>query len=457
MLPTLAAAQIAGFVISADERIRAIRIAERDEFLMRTASVARLLDTTPSVDHREIVEGMASANIRFWLSDKQPTDASEFRREALARLSDESALPNRANASSGSRGRSIESHWEPASGWHPPPPGDWGLPPSTRAIQVDSRFGTGVVVPTSQGQWLRGAFSKPRYGQIWKSQSLLAISLTAALLSAIALSIGHRIARPVRRLSAAAEALGRGETVDCLPEEGPEDIRRMTAAFNVMQDRLQRFLSDRTVMLAAIGHDLRTPVTSLRLRAEFIEDPDERGRFLATLDDMQSMIESTLSFASEQATGETARLVDVAALAESICHDLTELGREVVFEETERVPYRCRPSALRRAIGNLVENAIRYGGRARIRVTAGVDGVRIVVEDDGPGIPDDDMERVFMPFIRLEASRSRETGGAGLGLAIARTIARSHGGDVILENRTGGGLRATIRLPAIEAAAPGSR
>lgn len=449
LLPALVLAQVAGFIISSDERIRAIRVAARDEFLTRMGSISRLIESTPVSNHQEIVDGMTSVGMRFWLSDAPPANAKTFRQEAFKRLENTVTITPDGEAPLGTFEANITDSQKLTGEWGVLPPGVWGLSETARAIEMDSRYGTSVVVEISQKRWLNGVFAKPYYGQIWQAQSMLSITLTVTLLSAIVILIARRIARPMRKLSSAAEALGRGEEVEHLPEEGPEDIRRMAAAFNVMQDRLRRFLSDRTAMLAAIGHDLRTPITSLRLRAEFIKDEDERDKFLATLDEMQSITEVTLSFARQQATGEPTRMVDVTALTESICEDLADLGRDVHFTDTDRTPYRCRPSALRRAIRNLIENAVRYGERARVSVAHQSEELCIIVEDDGPGIPEAEIERAFKPFVRLETSRSRETGGTGLGLSIARTIARSHGGDVVLTNCRTGGLTATVHLPAI--------
>ena len=268
------------------------------------------------------------------------------------------------------------------------------------------------------------------------------------MLSVFGIIIARGMARPMRRLAVAAEALGRGEAVAPLPEAGPDDIRQTAEAFNRMQERLQRFVEDRTRMLAAIGHDLRTPITSLRLRAEFVADEETREKMLATMDEMQRMTEATLAFAREEATAEDTRTVDLSALVESLCDDLAELGQDVTFLDGPKIGYRCRPDALRRAVRNLVENAVRYGERARVSVARADDAIEIMVEDDGPGIPDGAVERVFAPFFRLENSRNRETGGVGLGLSIARTIVRHHGGDIVLANQTKG-LRATISLPRV--------
>lgn len=450
LLPVLAAAQVAGFVILADERIWAIRAAARDEFLTRMASVARLIGTTPAADHQEIIEGMAAVGIRFWLSEGPPADIAAFRREAWQRLDRTLPVTEGGQRPLGSFEANRQGAQALSGSWSTPPAGDWSLPREARFADLDSRFGVAVAAEVVPGRWLNGAFAKPYYGQIWRSQSIVAISLTALLLSSLAVLMARRITRPIRRLSAAAESLGRGEDVAPLPEEGPDDVRRLTAVFNVMQDRLKRFVSDRTTMLAAIGHDLRTPITSLRLRAEFVPDPVERQKLLSTLDDMQNMVEATLSFARDQAAGEPTRLVDVTALAEMISEDLSDLGHDVTFAAGPRIAYRCRPTALGRAIRNLVENAIRYGERARVSVAVDAAGLRIVVDDDGPGLAARDIDEVFKPFVRLETSRNRETGGTGLGLSIARTIARSHGGDVHLTNRPGGGLSAAIQLPTPE-------
>jgi len=198
-------------------------------------------------------------------------------------------------------------------------------------------------------------------------------------------------------------------------------------------------------MVAAISHDLRTPITSMRLRAEFIDDEETRTKMISTLDEMKAMAESTLAFAREEAVTEETRAIDINALLGSLCADLSEIGWKVGFREGERAVWRCRPDALRRAFRNVIENAVRYGGEARVGFAMSPEGLEVTVEDDGPGIPPDQRERVFDPFVRLEDSRNRGTGGAGLGLSIARSIVRSHGGEVALAE--GAPFRVRVTLP----------
>jgi signal transduction histidine kinase len=183
------------------------------------------------------------------------------------------------------------------------------------------------------------------------------------------------------------------------------------------------------------------------VRAELIDEAETRGKILATLDEMQHMTEATLAFVRAEATQEDTRLIDLTALVESLCDDLSDTGRDVTFSGPGKTPYRCRSVSLKRALSNLVENAVTYGRRARVTLTEAQNALCITIDDDGPGITVPDMERVFEPFVRLETSRSRETGGVGLGMAIARSIVRWHGGDITLENRPEGGLRVLVHLP----------
>jgi hypothetical protein len=261
-----------------------------------------------------------------------------------------------------------------------------------------------------------------------------------------------RLMRPVRLLAAAADRLGRDVNAPPLEETGPVEVRTAAHAFNEMAARIRRFVADRTQMLAAIGHDLRTPITRLRLRAEFMDDDEQRRKMLADLDEMEQMIAATLAFARDDAAAEPASPIDIAALCRTVADEAAdarpELAEAISYSGPERLVVRARPVALKRAMANLVTNALAYGGAARLTLSPPEGGaVRLAVEDDGPGIPASEMENVFAPFRRLEGSRNRETGGTGLGLTITRNILRAHGGDVTLRNRPGGGLTAVASLP----------
>jgi len=206
-------------------------------------------------------------------------------------------------------------------------------------------------------------------------------------------------------------------------------------------------VENRTRLLAAISHDLRTPLTLLRLRAEGVESAEERERMLATIAEMDAMIGATLAYARDEAAAEPRRRSDLTALLGSLVDDLAEAGLPVALAPAEPLVLDCQPAALRRALVNLLDNAVKYGGRAEVSIRAAGGRAEILVEDAGPGLPEAELARVFQPFYRVEASRSRETGGIGLGLAIAAGIVEAHGGEIALENRPEGGLRARVTLP----------
>jgi signal transduction histidine kinase len=271
---------------------------------------------------------------------------------------------------------------------------------------------------------------------------VLAVVLIVAVLAA------RRFAAPVRRLADAADRLGQDLDAPPLPEgQGPRELRAAARAFNRMQERLKSFVADRTRMLAAISHDLRTSLTRLRLRMELIEDDEVRGKAQHDLEEMQAMLEATLAFARDDAKGEPRVALDLAGLVQTACDAFADAGHETTYIGPEHLRLHGRQMALRRLLDNLIDNAVKYGGSAEVTLRADGDVVEIDIADRGPGIPEAEREKVFEPFYRLEASRSRETGGSGLGLAVARGIARAHGGDVTLRDRAGGGLVATIRLP----------
>lgn len=282
-------------------------------------------------------------------------------------------------------------------------------------------------------------------------QNILRITISAILIGFIAFFLARRMTRSWAVLAQAADRVGRGDYPEPVPENGPIEIRRAAKAFNRMTARLKRFVEDRTRMLAAISHDLRTPITSLRLRAEFVEDAENRSRIIETLNEMEQMVEAAMTFAREETANEATRKIDIAALIEAAVEDLAETGRPIRFlGDGEPRVYPCRPLSIKRALGNLISNALTFGDQVEVLLKPADDGgIWIEVSDDGPGIPSDQRDQVFEPFFRLESSRNRETGGIGLGLAIARTAIRAHGGEIYLEDAPSGGLLARIYLPPI--------
>lgn len=314
----------------------------------------------------------------------------------------------------------------------------------THALALD------VEVQLPNGRWLRSRHWPTMVPAHWSrvlSFSLLVGMLPTAL---IALLFGRRIMRPLRLLTEASKRVSRGERVILPAPDGLSGVREITRAFNDMQESLARFVNGRTQMFAAIGHDLRTPLTSLRIRAELIDDGELRDAMVKTLDDMSVMVEGALQFARDDALQEPTQDVRFDELIQEIVDQQTIQGRAVRCE-TRPDPglfYRCRPVHLKRGLSNIIDNAARYG-EVGIRVVADKSGhtLRIEVDDKGPGIDPEHLERVFEPFTRLDSARSADTGGLGLGLAIARSCIRAHGGDVTLHNRAEGGLRAVIELP----------
>jgi signal transduction histidine kinase len=299
----------------------------------------------------------------------------------------------------------------------------------------------------SDGSWLNFGFPLPPLQPFWETRIFLLILATTLIALAISVWAVRRASAPLSVFTSAADRLGLDMNAPPLTERGPREVRQAAHAFNDMQRRLQRFVRDRIQMLAAISHDLRTPITRLKLRAELIEDEEQQRKMLADLDEMEAMIAATLAFARDEFAQEPRAALDLAALLQTICDEAADAGVAASYDGPSRFAFNGRPTALKRAFTNLVENAVKYGGGARVALTAVGASVTVTVDDGGPGIAEAELDRVFDPFYRIESSRSRETGGVGLGLAVVRSVVRGHGGDITLANRPEGGLGATVVLP----------
>jgi signal transduction histidine kinase len=476
LLLALVVAQITSLAILHDDRRLAFIFVAQQEVMSRTASVVRLLAKTEPALHQTIVDAASSRRLRFQLTDKAAigpeAETEGFDRFLQRRLAaeldgeigevraavfddddgDDNEGDEEGEAKNAEKRNSRNPFWTTNDQrrfreWRHHSRGEMRFSRKFRGRHhARPRLGMTISIATKgtgkgpgngnggnpQTSWLNVYSGVPQTSPAVAIPSIITIAIMAVLLVIIVILMVRRVTRPLAQLASNAERFGRGEDVGVLAEQGPADIRKATHAFNEMQERLTRFVQDRTRMLAAITHDLRTPITSLRIRAEMIEDEEMQEKILETLAEMQSLTEAALNFAREEALDEETRTVDLIALVDSLCQDLAALGQAVEFTngDLERLPHACHPLALKRALRNVIENAVRYGDKAEVGVSLRDQEVCIRITDSGPGIAVEDQERIFEPFVRLEESRSRETGGIGLGLAIARTIIRSHGGDI---------------------------
>jgi len=308
-------------------------------------------------------------------------------------------------------------------------------------------FDVNIGLPNGERVVFRTAAPQP--GPPLPRQIFLQLAVLTMVLAVVLYVMTRSITRPLSALASAADKIGRGATVAPLAEIGASELRDATRAFNTMQDRLKRYLDSRTRVLAAMSHDLRTPLTRLRLRVELIEDASLRERFTADLDHMTEMVSGALSMFRDLNDTEASTPVDVDELLQTLQQEFAELHASVSISGRAERPIAAKPNALRRCLTNLLRNAVDYGVRAHVDV---LDGAQLTlrIRDEGPGIPTESLEQVFEPFYRIESSRNRDSGGTGLGLSIARNIAQAHGGSIRLTNLPQGGLEVVLTLPRQE-------
>lgn len=440
----LGVAQFVSLWLFADERSLAIRAALGFEAAGRAANVARLIEEAPADLRPSIIRAANSPLVRFDLGTKPLVQHSDH--------SDGGLVETRVRAllnDSYSRDIRVELH-QIQGAILPLPNLSHEMTEMHLAMMRGelSAIEMNLSISIAGGQWLNVSTRFERPPIQWPLYSMLTFGLTAmALLVAVSWFVMTGLLGPLRRLARASERLGRGEDIDALPERGPQEVRELTAGFNRMQDRLTRFVADRTRVLAALGHDLRSPLTAMRVHSEMVEEDETRESLVATVEEMQSMVEATLTFAKGLSGNEPMQDVDLQSFLEALRGDMVV---PFVLSDGPEVTVRLRPNAIRRALRNVIENAVRYGGSATLGWISADGEIEISVTDRGPGIPTAELERVFDPFFRLEESRSLETGGHGLGLSIARSILRAQGGEISLANHPDGGLIATIRLPVAE-------
>jgi signal transduction histidine kinase len=453
--------QLLGLVIHTFNQINLARIEEQREVATRDVIIYRHIAFAPPKDRAALVAGepkshgttieLCNAPPPLDTTRPLPLEARQMMRGAIFAF----GIPRQIHPYGfemrmlSSPPRYVLSFALPDPSLLPPPPppplDSFGVEPPPPNRPFLGRLPPGVV-------WLTVTTpSEPPAP--WRSPGFATAFIVMTVLGAIMILWAVRqLTAPVRTLADAAERLGRDVlNAPNLPEDGPTEIVTAAIAFNTMASRIRRFVQDRTFLLTAIGHDLRTPITRLKLRAEYMEDDEQRMKMLADLDEMESMVAATLAFGRDVAASEMVVRMDLPALLRTILDEAADgdpaHAQKLSYTGPEHLPIRARPLSLKRALTNLIGNALKYGDAARVTLsTPQRELVQINIDDDGPGIGTENIEFVFEPFRRLETSRNRETGGSGLGLSIARNIIRAHGGDITLHNRSAG-LRVTVTLP----------
>lgn len=427
---------LAVFYVKTDERIQEQQIRMIIEEVATAYEIAR---TTSGAERERLIRATSDPDIRFYVDDLPLTQHRfDMPDDGIVRMPNIlSAIPIFAT----------DNTVPPSSIWE-----FWFAEKTEDCLLVEERSIEGstcpidyVSIPLNENEWLNARVLSPVDELVILLPVILSAGLTLLGILLIVTIIVKRITAPLRNLSLAAERFGRGEAVGYVEVKGPDELRSTTTAFNTMQERLSRFVEDRTKMLAAISHDLRTPITSLRLRAEFVKDPELKFEMIQTLADMASMVEGCLAFAKQDVQEEKSETID---LVESLSNLAREFPYPAVTLSTNLHDHRylCRPVSLRRAIRNVLENAVNYGSSAHLTIDSDDDGVVIEIVDEGPGIPAEMLDNIFEPFFRVDEARNTEAGNVGLGLSIARTIIHKHGGTIRATNVLNG-LKLRIWLP----------
>jgi signal transduction histidine kinase len=443
LLTGLIVSQAVGYFIYAHDRGQAVRAIGGLAAAERIANLARLVRDAPDEWRGRIVVALSDQSFRVALSPQPPAAPATSGADAVAIrdfLVDQLSL----GPSQQPRVSASLLPGPPFPGWHP-------IPRGPMMMHGFGNFGgfrsLDVAIPLPGGQWLTFATALPATGPELSSQFVASMAIMAIIILAVSVWAVRRVTSPLASLAAAAQRLGGDIGAAPMPETGTVEVRQASHAFNTMQTRLRGLIENRTRMLAAISHDLRTPLTLLRLRTENVDNAQEREKMLATIDEMDRMVAVTLQAVRDEAKAEARRPTDLTALLASAVDDMADAGLPVEMEPAPSVIYECQPGALKRALTNLLDNAVKYGRQARAGIRSTPQAIEITIDDSGPGIADSELAHVLQPFYRVEASRSRDTGGIGLGLAIALSAIQAHGGELTLSNRPEGGLRAKVRLP----------
>ncbi|HSN17307.1 MAG TPA: ATP-binding protein [Gammaproteobacteria bacterium] len=435
LLAGLLVAQIVSAAISLAERDRALFRFSDAQWALRVAQAVRLMDSLDASERQRIAGIITTPRLLVSLSPQPPVSGHSD----PASADYEAAL--KETLGSERQVRVVVAERTPAESME-------GVPATVHAPGIKRSQHVITEVQLKDGSWVN--FDHPRPWALTDSPLRLVLSLGVLLLSVLLLSFlaVRWVTQPLSTLARAADELGRDLHRPPLAEQGPLEVRAASAAFNTMQARLRDYIYERTRILTAVSHDLRTPITRMRLRAELLSDESLKAKLVRDLQEMEEMTNATLSFLRGFEDREPLQSVDLMALLESLETDSVDTGYDVKLNGHIDRPVMLRPRALRRLLDNLVTNAVRYGKKAMVTVQDLGEEVVIRVRDAGVGIPPEELEKVFEPYYRLEKARSQEGGGTGLGLSIARNIAELHGGRLILQNHPAGGLEAILTLPA---------
>ena len=452
LLAGLILTQLLSSYILLRDRGEVIHDAIQNNLITRTTGIIYLLESLSASERARLLPLLSTPEFRVSLA-QQPDytsvqDEESRKASSLVKRQLVNALPENTEIRVSVEGSIMATERQPMRHRHmmqyQAMHGRWTLPPTPHAMA--SYFN--IQIKLKDGAW--AIFEHGVSAQVFNWPIKLLTVLGILLVSVIVLTLVGvlSITKPLRELKEAAEGLGKDIQQSPMKESGPDEVKNTAIAFNTMQKRLKSYIEDRSSILAAVSHDLKTPLTRLRLRADLIDDDELRSKTQTDLDDMETMVTATLDFMRGYDTRENSQQIDLLALLESIQEDAKEAGGVINLQANDIAAYNGKPLALKRCLANLVENAVRYGGGiADIEMKEANEQIIISVCDKGPGIPEDSLKKVFDPFFRLEGSRAKHTGGTGLGLGIARNIARAHGGELVLLNKPHNGLCATLTLP----------
>ena len=411
---------------------------ERSSLLYEGADIVRMIEAAPPSMRQTLAAAAAPAEFRTdWYAAASRASASL---QAAPRAEDKNAQ------------RTISAHLQRAVTVLSP--GRTGsVPPGILYDRSRPLAPYMLAVQLNDGSWLVFSVMKRTWGMPWANRWMIWLCFLAASITIVTAFAARQFSRPIERLAAAVRQFGLNPRAPPIAEAGPRELRQVIETFNAMQAQIQKFVAYRTMMLAAISHDLRTPLTRMRLRGEFIDDQDQQARLFRDVDEMQNMVDEALAFFRDDASVEETTSFDLPHVLLTVANDYADQDVDIGYAGPAHAVYRGRPFTLKRAFTNLIDNAVKYGKTPEIELSCEEMALVVAIRDRGPGIPAEALDNVFRPYYRVDGSRNRTSGGVGLGLTVAQAIVQGHGGEIILQNRPEGGLEARIVLPVLRAPA----